>query len=194
MRLATWSAVWIAVVGAGLMVALAVDSERAVLGKVIAQSLAWLTWWVGGLVMWSRAGNRAYSETQGALTDLGGLRGLPARTIVRYETGALAWRIACSIGVPALGLALLALALSPALTWVLPRCVLCGAVTFYAALVGSCLSAVVHAARAASPRHARLLVLAIILVPYLAHLAWPPFANLPSALAWLAQSIAVLGA
>jgi hypothetical protein len=176
------------------MLALAADSERSILAQLVARALTWLTWCVGGLAMWAGAGNRAYDETQGALTDLTGLRGLAARAVARWDIVALAWKIALLIGVPALGLASMALALSPALTWVPPRLLLCVAVTVYAIVAGSCFAALVQIARAASPRRARLLILAIILLPYLVHLARPPFANLPSALAWLAQAIAVLGA
>ena len=111
----------------------------------------------------------------------------PAVLYARVVASAL--RIACLVGVPALLLVGVAFARGESFAWTV---VTAPSLIAYAAALGLCLALLAHFSAGLSPRHARALLAALVLVPWLLSRAYPSVPSVPGAFAaWLDRLLAV---
>jgi hypothetical protein len=174
------------------MLFLASRGVAAHLDGVALRGLGVLSWLAAGVAALSAAQNLQALDQREGVSALALQRGFDARSLGWARGAASVRRIALVTGAPALFLALLALALSPA-TAIRSRVLLCGGVFAYVALLAVVLGLLARWAAALSPSRSRALLLAVVLGPALARLVWPLVPSVPALFGWLLHRLGSLG-
>lgn len=193
MRLAVSITAWI-----GLATSLAMalgaraDAEMPV-GLLAVRALGGLSWVNGTLVAWALAGELRRSEASRGVGDLITMRGYTADALVWGRSLSAAARIALLTGVPAVMLCLLALALAPSLASAPWLVLLLVAALAYACILGGAVALLVYLASAITPRHARLLLAAVVFGPSLANQVVYHIPTVPGLFAWLLRGLSAIG-
>lgn len=194
MRIASAYAVWIGIAGGVLMLAVASDAKGGPLGLIVVRSVGWLTWIAGGLALWSAAGACANPGAPCPVAELAALRGYSRTSVERGRSAAVTFRVAYLIAVPSLALASLSLGWARSVPVLLWTGALCAAVLAYSLVLGTSVALLARVACALWPRHARATALALVVVPHLAHLAWPRVPSVLTLFAWLLERLLYVGA
>ena len=173
-------------------IALARGSDRrAVIQGLMHAALGSLSWVVGALAAFGTAGILAQQAEGDGLRALASQRGFDARAVWRARTLASALRIARLLGIPALLLVGVAVARGQSLAWAI---VTAPAAIVYAAALGLCLAILAHVSAALSPRHPRVLLAALLLMPLLISQAYPAVPSLQQVFAALLDGLFGIGA
>lgn len=162
------------------------------LGVISVEALAWLSWLVGGAITWSAL--RHWKTFQDPLADMARERGVAVTWRELAAPLALIRQLGVSIGVPALLLTALAVALgsgagfswaSPALLLLVP-----GYVVLFALGVGL----LAFLSTKLLPQAATSVFLVIVLVPHACRELWPDTPSVIGLYAWLWNELVFLGA
>lgn len=176
-----------------MMLVLTAHDAAAHLDMVALRGLGVLSWAAAGVAALSAAQNLHQLDQSQGVSALALQRGFDALSLRRARVVASVRRIATVTGGPALCLALLALALSPA-SAVRNRVLLCAGVCGYVALLAVVLGLLARWSAALSPTRGRALLCAVVLGPALARLVWPLVPSVPALFGWLLNRLASLGA
>jgi hypothetical protein len=161
------------------------SGRSAAIQGFLHSALIALSWVVGALAALGTAHGLSEQPERDGLRALAVQRGFSSPAILRARTLAGALRIARLIAVPALALVGVAVARGQALAWALATL---PAVLAYAAGLGLCLAALAHFSSQLSPRHARGLLVALVLGPLLISQAYSAVPSVPGLFAaWLDQ-------
>ena len=194
MRVARWFGGAIALGYAIAMLVLATSGAAVVADVLVVRALGWLSWLAAGAAALSAARDLAALDTQQGMVALAAQRGFSGYLLEPARTAAAAYAITRVLAIPALALALLALALSPGIGLIGPRVVLCAAVLAYSALLGVTLALLARWSSALSPRHGRSVMLGLVFLPELAAAALGDVPSVPSAFADLLDAAQGIGA
>jgi hypothetical protein len=158
---------WVAAVG---FIALAsvwsVRGEAVEGAAVVSHALAWISW-AGGTAAWVAARNVEADEARLGLVSLAALRGTSPREFSMARVAATTTLVARAVGLPALVLALCAGFLGRASGGGIAVVKLAGAVLLYAVLFGVAFGGVARLSSRVSPRHGRIVFIALVLGPEL---------------------------
>lgn len=185
---------WTTAAGFALMMLfLAARGIAADLDTVVLRGVGVLSWLAAGVAALAAARDLQALDQREGVSALAMQRGFDARSLAQARVAASVRRIAIVTGGPALCLALLALALSPAAA-LRSRALLCGGVCGYVALLAVVLGLLARWSAALSPGRARALLLVVVLGPELARIVWPLVPSVPALFGWLLDRLASLGA
>lgn len=177
---------------AGLVLAVALVGSGSSADVVVQNALFWLSWLGGGGVALAAAGPGRKPEDH-AVRALAAQRGFSLRDLAMARAIATVRRVLRVVGLPALVVALLALAASGSFRLLLPRVLLVVGVTGYVVLLAVVISLLVELARALSPRHTRSTLAFLIVVPHLLRVLWPHVPSVPALFGLLLDQLARLG-
>jgi hypothetical protein len=193
MRVAIALTLWTAVATAAAMAAGAREDPQLPVGLLVVRALGWLSWVNGALVAWALAGELRRSELSRGIANLIGMHG--------YATGALgagrlvsaAVRIAVLTGGPGLVLCGVAASLSPSLARAPWLALLLVGTVAYALILGGSVALLVAGSAKFAPRHARLVLAAVVFGPCLADYVYSHVPTLPDVFAWLLRGLSLIG-
>jgi hypothetical protein len=184
-------------IGFGYATAILVISRNpqpVALENVIVNATIWLSWLAGGLVGLSYARHLSEQGVDPKLKQLAALRGYPGDVVAAASTGAAMWRIVVAVGVPALLLVLLALALSASIGLVIQRALFGLALFGYIVFLAFVLAWLARWSARVSEARAGTAFLALALVPHLARQVWPATPSVPALLEWLLWQVGLVPA
>jgi hypothetical protein len=151
-----------------MLILAASDQPNATVALAV-RTLGWMSWLVGASAGTSTAQNLAERDVIDGIDELVLQRGLERKALPAARFAAAAKRMAVLIGFPTLFLGLLCMALSTTWPLFLHRSLLCIQMLVYAITMATVFAAIARVASALLPAHGRLLFLAALLLPHLAH-------------------------
>jgi len=193
MRVARFVGLAVALSGVVGLLVLSASPGRDVLHVVAARGIAWLSWTAGALAALSAARDLASLDDRDGIAALALERGYSRRALARARTAASVRVITRLLAVPALVLAVSALALTSSLALVAPRVLFVVGVCGYVAALGTVLGLLSRWSAAMSPTRGRALLVAIVLLPGLAREVWPSVPSIPAAFAWFLEQLTSIG-
>jgi len=193
MRVARFAGAAVALTGLIALLVLSSSRGRDVLDVAAVRGLAWLSWTVGSLATFSAARDLASLDDRDGIVALALERGYSRRALAQARIAASVRVITGLLAVPALVLAVSALALTGSLALVVPRTLFAVGVCGYVAALGTVLGLLSRWSAAMSPTRGRALVAGIVLLPELARAAWPSVPSVPAAFAWLLERLVEIG-
>lgn len=156
------------------------------------EALGWLSWLVGGAITWSAVRN--WQTFQAPLADMARERGLDPTWSDLAAPLAVVRQLALMIGLPALLLTALGIALASGseFAWAYPALLLLvpGYVVVFALGFGS----LAYASTKLSPDASTSVLLCILLIPHLCRELWPYTPSVIGLYEWLWTELAHLGA
>ncbi|MEO6600502.1 MAG: hypothetical protein ABIQ16_11550 [Polyangiaceae bacterium] len=159
--------------GYALAILLAHGSDRRALFQgFVHAALVSLSWAVGALAALGAAQTLARSSANDPLTALAVGRGYSVRSLLRARTVSVAVRVARWVGLPGVLLVVVGLARGATPLWGLA---VAPAVVVYASALGLSVAVLALFSAELSPRRPRLMLIALVLVPYLIAQAFPGF-------------------
>lgn len=193
MRLAVSLTVWTAVATAATMAAGAREDPEMPVGLLVVRALGLLSWVNGVLVAWALAGELRRSELSRGVASLIAMRGYDTHALDAGRLVSAAVRIAVLTGGPGLVLCGVAATLSPSLTRAPWLGLLTVGVLAYALILGGAVALLVYWSAKLAPRHALLLLAAVVLGPCLANYVYSRVPTLPGLFAWLLRGLSLIG-
>jgi hypothetical protein len=193
LRLAVGSSVWTAVAAAAAMVAGAREDPELPVGLLVVRALGVLSWINGVLVGWALAGELRRTELGRGVASLIAMRGYAPRTLDFGRGVSAAMRIAVLTGGPGLVLCGVAAALSPWLARAPWLALLLVGTVAYALVLGGAVAWLVSWSVKLAPRHALLVLAAVVFGPCLADYLFGQVPTLPGLFAWLLRGLALVG-
>jgi hypothetical protein len=168
--------------GYALAILLARGSDRrALIQGFVHAALVSLSWAVGALAALGAAQASTVPSASDPLTALAVGRGYSARALLGARTLSTAVRVARWVGLPGVLLVLVGLGRGATLLWALA---VAPAVIVYASALGLTVALLALFCAEFAPRRPRLMLIALVLVPYLIAQAFPGF---PSPIALLSS-------
>jgi hypothetical protein len=189
-RRARWLA-WSVAVVAVLSMLMRRDASSALV-LISMEALGWLSWLVGGAITWSALRN--WKALQEPLGDIARERGVDASWRELAGPLALIQRLAVSIGVPALLLTALAIALGSgaALSWAHPALLVL--VPAYVLVFALGLGVLAFLSTKLHPDAATTVLLVILVIPHACRELWPYTPSVIGFYEWLWSKLVHLGA
>lgn len=185
-RWLAWSVATVAVLS---MLGLGDGSEVVVTS---IEALGWLSWLVGGGITWSAVRN--WKTFQDPLGDLARERGVPKAWRDLAAPLALIRQLALSIGLPALLLAALAIALESDMASLSTHLALLLLVPSYALVFALGIGLLAFVSTKLFPEAATTALLAILVVPHACREVWPHTPSIIGLYEWLWSELVHLGA
>lgn len=183
-----------AVLGVGHAIALPF-AARAASGDasdaVVVSALRWLTWIAAAAVALSAVGR---GSDEAPARELALTRGFSARAMDLAELSASGRRTLRVVGVPALLLAILALAFARSPALVAARACLILGVLGYLLVLGALVAVLVRLSRAIGPHRPRSALLGLVLLPHFLHEIFPRVPSVPALTAFLSSQLLAIGA
>ncbi|HEY6725569.1 MAG TPA: hypothetical protein VI197_16145 [Polyangiaceae bacterium] len=189
-RRARWLAWAVAVVSLSSMLTRLDRSAGLVIISV--EALGWLTWLVGGAITWSALRN--WKTLQEPLADMARERGVHAAWRDLAAPLALIRQLGMSIGVPALLLTVLAIALDSGAKFSWMYAALLVLVPSYVGLVALGIGLIVFLSAKLFPQAATSVFLVILLIPHACRELWPHTPSVIGLYSWLWDELVHLGA
>jgi hypothetical protein len=193
MRVARFVGLAVALIGVVALLVVSGSPGRDVLHAIAAQGIGWLSWTAGALATLSAARDLASLDHRDGIAALALERGYSRRALARARTAASVRVITRILGLPALMLAVSALALTSSLALVAPRVLFVVGICGYVAALGTVLGLLSRWSAAMSPTRGRVLLVAIMLLPELARQTWPSVPSIPAAFAWFLEQLTSIG-
>jgi hypothetical protein len=155
---------WAAALGyVALAGAWSVRGESVAEAQLVARARVWISW-AGGTAAWVAARNVEVEETRLGLTGLAALRGASPRAYLVARVAATMMLVARVVGLPAVAAAVCVAALGGiSAVRVGPSVV--GATLMYALIFGVVFGGAARLASSVSPRHGRVVFVALVLGP-----------------------------
>ena len=155
---------WAAALGyVALAGAWSVRGEGVAEAPLVARALVWISW-AGGSAAWVASRNVEEEETRLGLTALAALRGASPRAYQVARTSATVMLVARTVGLPAVVASVCVAALG-GVSGSRPGLSLVGATIVYALLFGVVFGSVARLSSSVSPRHGRVVFVALVLGP-----------------------------
>lgn len=190
-QLAKLSAVLIAL-GHAIMMPFATRAASGDAGDaVVVSALGWLTWVSASAIALSAAG---YGADEAPARALALARGWSPRATSTAELLASGRRTLGVVGVPALVLALFALAFSKSLQTLAARALLVLGVAGYALVVAALVAVLVRLSRSLGRERPRSALFGLVLLPHLAHELFARVPSVPALTGYLSGQLLALGA
>jgi hypothetical protein len=169
------------------------EDPQMPVGLLVVRALGWLSWINGVLVAWAFAGELRRSELDRGIANLIAMRGYPKSVLGAGHWVFAAVRIAVLTGGPGLVLCGVAAALSPSLSRAPWLALLVVGSVAYAFILGGAVALLVYWSAKLAPRHARLLLAAVVVGPCLTNTVYSRVPTLPDVFAWLLRALSVVG-
>jgi hypothetical protein len=177
----------------GLVVAVAIVGAGGSADVVVTHALFWLSWLGAGGVALAASAPEHGIEAE-AVRSLAAQRGFSLRDVAMARSVATARRVLRTVGIPAVGVAALALAVSGSFTLVLPRLLLMVGVGLYVVLLAAVVTLLVELSRALTARRTRAMLALLVIAPHVLRVLWPHVPSVPALLGEALQALARLGA
>ncbi len=174
----------------GLFVLLSADGESANTARAFVQrEIRAASWIPASLYALTLAANWAELDRAEGVPALLRQRGFQPQALAMAHVLGGARRLTLILAVPAVILCALGAARVHSVAAGLGFALLALALSLYSALLATAVSALARAAAALAPRHGRLLLLALVLVPHAARELWPSLPSVPAVFGWLLDAL-----
>lgn len=171
---------WLITMGHAVLLPFAARAQSGDGGDAVAiHALGWLSWVVGGAIALSACGSRDERRPERALALA---RGHSAASAELAEVLAVARRVLRLVGIPALLLCALALAMAASLRVAALRLTLLVGGVGYSLLLASVVAVLVSLSRTLSHDKPRSALLALVFVPHFVHVIFPIVPSVPALL------------
>ncbi len=177
---------------AALVVGVSVSGAESEVGHVVTSALRWLTWIGAGGVALAATGPGRSADDDGVL-DLAAQRGFSQREIALARSLSVARRALRVAGLPAVAVALVAVATSGSLALLPQRALLLAGVCAYCFVLAGVCALTVALCRAVSRERARWLLVLVVVLPHAARSLWSHVPSIPALFANLLSGLASFG-
>jgi hypothetical protein len=158
---------------------------------VVVSALGWLTWLAGSCIALSAVGSGAEDA---AIRELALGRGYSRRALELAEVLASFRRVLGVVGAPGVALALVACGFARSWSTFAQRGALVLGVLAFAVAVSALTAALVALSRVLAARRPRVFLVAIVLLPHLAHEVFPSVPSVPAVVGVMTRALDALGA
>jgi hypothetical protein len=188
-RLAKLGAVTLFLIYGVALIIVARGTDPAPVDGITVKAVRWLVWIAGALSAFSAARNAGRIEGRIELVTLIRQRGLSAVSLGAVRPYAVGMRVARLVGLPALGLGLSAVALSPSMAVLLGRLMFVVLLGGFVVAVSTILALLTDLSLWLTPDRAGWTLVALLAVPDLARTVWPLTPSAPALFDWLLVGI-----
>jgi hypothetical protein len=179
--------------GYAVLLAFMPNAGEAAAG-IVAQALVWLSWLVAGTAALSAARDFAALGTDDGFAALLAQRGFAASALPPARLLATALRIGRAMALPGVALAIFAGALARSSSGLFAALVLSAQVVGYSLLLAVTLAVLARWSALLQPQRARLLLVALVLVPELVRGTWSGVPSVPAFFGALLHQLPARGA